>query len=148
MHDFDVRVGAYAVIIRRGAILLTHFNAPEATGWTLPGGGLEAGEDGERAAQREVLEETGFRVALERLLGVDSAQIPASARIDGRRRHLHFLRLIYRARVVAGTLRREVGGSTDDVCWFELREVPSLERVDLVDIGVRLWRADQGRAEH
>jgi 8-oxo-dGTP diphosphatase len=38
--------------------------------WVLPGGGREAGESYEQAAVREVREETGYGVKLERLVGV------------------------------------------------------------------------------
>lgn len=37
--------------------------------WTVPGGGVEAGETAEAAAQREALEETGFTVAIDHYLG-------------------------------------------------------------------------------
>lgn len=36
--------------------------------WTLPGGGIKLFEKSERAAEREVLEETGLSVSSERLL--------------------------------------------------------------------------------
>ena len=68
----DLRVAAYAVIERRGKILLTHWRRGHLHGWTLPGGGLEAGEDPKDAVVREVLEETGLDARVGRLLGVDS----------------------------------------------------------------------------
>ena len=139
MIGFETRVGAYGVIIEGERILLVHLNALGEFNWTLPGGGLELGEDGEAAAVREIREETGLRVVLDGLLGIDSVQIPADARIDGRARHLHLLRLIYRARIVGGQLTCEVGGSTDDTEWFQLKDVLELERVDLVDTGIRFW---------
>ena len=40
--------------------------------WSLPGGHVEPGESVTAAVQREVLEETGWRIALGRLVGVYS----------------------------------------------------------------------------
>ena len=60
------RVAAYAVIIRDGQILLSKI-APHISAdglWTLPGGGLDHGEDPRDAVVREVHEETGLRCAL------------------------------------------------------------------------------------
>lgn len=139
--DFDTRVGAYGLIVEGGKVLLSHWRPDMGTpGWTLPGGGLEAGEDPAAAAVREVLEETGFHVSLDRLLGLDSFHIPAGQRLDGGPRPLHSLRVIYAASITAGSLRREVGGSTDDVGWFGLDEVERLQRVGLVDAALALWR--------
>ncbi len=44
------------------------------------------------------------------------------------------LRIVYRARVVDGELRDEVGGSTDRAAWFALDAVEDLHRVQLVDL--------------
>lgn len=37
--------------------------------WVLPGGGIDKGESSENAIIREILEETGFTVKIERLVG-------------------------------------------------------------------------------
>ncbi|WP_237559882.1 NUDIX domain-containing protein [Desulfohalovibrio reitneri] len=55
----------------RGVVLVERRNEP--LGWALPGGFVDYGENVERAAVREVLEETGLRVTLTGLLGVYSA---------------------------------------------------------------------------
>ena len=39
--------------------------------WTVPGGGLELGETVEEGARREIYEEVGLRVGLERLIAVE-----------------------------------------------------------------------------
>jgi 8-oxo-dGTP diphosphatase len=138
--DFDTRVGAYGVIVRNGSVLLARFVGDGSGLWTLPGGGLEAGEDPPTAAMREIMEETGYQVTLQELLGVDSVHVPRTERHSDKSRALHSLRIIYRASVTSGELRREVGGSTDDARWFDLDAVAGVPRVGLVDTGLGMWR--------
>jgi len=136
----DLRVAAYAVITDAdGRVLLAHWHEARRSSWTLPGGGLEAGEDPEVAARREVLEETGYRVTLDGLLGIDSRVIPARQRVRSGHDHpLHALRIVYRAHVVGGRLRNEVDGSTDRAEWFPVAAVGDLHHVKLVDVALRL----------
>jgi 8-oxo-dGTP pyrophosphatase MutT (NUDIX family) len=54
----------------RWVVLISRRNAAGHLQWTLPKGGLEAGEDLEAAAIREVLEETGLRSEIREKLGV------------------------------------------------------------------------------
>lgn len=63
------RPGIYAVLVRNGAILLTHQMEPRPE-YQLPGGGIDPGEDPIPALHREVVEETGWRIGAARRLGV------------------------------------------------------------------------------
>lgn len=63
------RPGIYAVLVRNGAILLTHQMEPDPE-YQLPGGGIDAGEDPIPALHREVREETGWRIGSARRMGV------------------------------------------------------------------------------
>ncbi|MCB1389572.1 MAG: NUDIX hydrolase [Rhodobacteraceae bacterium] len=62
------RPGAYAVLWRDGRVLLTHQQSPWPE-FQLPGGGIDPGESPMQALHREVLEETGWRIAAPRRLG-------------------------------------------------------------------------------
>jgi len=134
----DLRVAAYAVIIDADdRLLLAHWNEGRRAAWTMPGGGLEPGEDPETAVRREVREETGYRVAVDELLGIHSRVIPPGRRLTpGVTEPLHTLRIVYRAHVIGGKLRNETDGSTDRADWFALADVPGLQRVKLVDIAL------------
>ncbi|WP_300343504.1 NUDIX domain-containing protein [Nesterenkonia sp.] len=138
----DIRIAAYAVITdEAGRMLLPHWRAEGIGGWTLPGGGLDPGEDPADAVVREVFEESGYRCRVVELLGIDNLVIPGHRRLGSSGRQgvaLQNLRILYRAEVTGGSLRVEQDGSTDDVGWFTADEIEDLHRVSLVDLGRRL----------
>lgn len=122
------RVGAYAVCVRDGALLMVRFTGVDR--WALPGGGLDHGEHPRDAAVREVEEETGLVVALGRLLEVGSRVW------DDRATRMHMISILYAGEITGGTLRHEVDGSSDHAAWVSLVDVPSLDRSQMVDIGL------------
>lgn len=119
----DTRPAAYAVVIRDGCLLLSRW-VPHIPGlkpgWTLPGGGMDPGEQPSDTAVREVFEETGYIIELEQLLGVHAGYFEPE---NGSTRPFCALRTVYRAEVTGGELTYEVGGSTDLAAWVPLGEL-------------------------
>src|SRR4051794_20260281 len=72
------RVAAYAVIVRDQQILLSRLAeriSPNEL-WTLPGGGIDHGEDPRDAVVREIREETGLDAVVGEQARVYSAHLP------------------------------------------------------------------------
>lgn len=134
----DIRVAAYGVIIRDECILLAHWNEHGRSGWTLPGGGLEGGENPAQTAVREIFEETGYHAGLDDLLGIDNYVIPSRSRASGSPNPLNAIRIVYRAHVLSGSLTHEVDGSSDEARWVPLAQLDTLHTVDLVRVGLLL----------
>lgn len=66
---YQVRHGAYGVLLRNGQALLT-WQGGIHNELQLPGGGIDPGESPLQALHREVFEETGWSIARPRRLGV------------------------------------------------------------------------------
>ena len=126
------RISAYAIILRDERMLLVRCSADtDAPGkWTLPGGGIDFGEDPAAAAVREVREETGFDVRLTRLATIDSRVIHA-ADTDH-----HAIRILYHAKIVGGILTTEVDGSTDLCEWIPINTAAEFPLVELVKVAL------------
>lgn len=129
------RVGVYAVAVHRRSVLLTllHASDPDGGLWTLPGGGLDFGEQPENGLHREVFEETGLAGEITGFLGVDS-YVRERHPVDDR---LHAVQLVYGMRLRGVPRVVEVDGSTIDVRWVPLVELFDLPRVQLVEFGLR-----------
>lgn len=63
------RPGVYAILTRGSDILTTHQATPVPE-FQLPGGGIDPGEHPLTALHREVREETGWKIAIARRLGM------------------------------------------------------------------------------
>jgi len=100
---------AQGVIFDADRVLLTVRS--DLYGWELPGGNPEPGESLEEALLREVDEETGLRVAIERPVGVyhRTGFLPHRAHV-------------FRCRVLGGALRPSV--ETPGIAWFARGALP------------------------
>jgi len=122
-------VAAYAVIVREDQILLSRL-APRVSRnelWTLPGGGLDHGEDPRDAVVREIKEETGLDAEVGETARVYSAHIPGAWR-DGQQVDAHALRIVYDGWVAPDAPApacTEVDGSTIDARWIPIADVLS-----------------------
>ena len=100
-----------SVAVWRGRVLLgRRAIEPRAGFWTLPAGYLEAGETAAEGALREAREETGARLALERVLAVYS--IPRIGQVQ----------IIYAARLLSPHV--EARDETLEVGLFAWEELP------------------------
>jgi 8-oxo-dGTP diphosphatase len=127
-----VRLAAYAWVERGDAVLLCRIAGPDVAAgqWTLPGGGLDFGEDPVDGVLRELREETGLLGAVGELLGVRSAILEPEMTKRGDR--LHVVGVLYRVDVVEADLVMEVDGSTDLAAWIPFTELGSLPAVPLI----------------
>lgn len=104
-------VTATLVPIDGGLVLVKRRFEPYVDDWCLPGGFIEGYEQPEESAIREVLEETGLTVELDRLVGAYS---PGRA--------INVIILFYLAKSAKGTM--VAGDDASDVGIFQQENLP------------------------
>lgn len=89
--------------------------------WRLPAGVLEPGEQPAQTVLREVLEETGVRVAVDRLIKVET--LPMTTYPNGDQ--VQYLSCVFRAHHLSGDPYVADDESTE-VCWWDLDRTDEL----------------------
>jgi ADP-ribose pyrophosphatase YjhB (NUDIX family) len=136
------RLAAYTLCIDQGRLLVVRIapGYPAAGIWTLPGGGVEFGEDPADAARRELAEESGLDGRIDDLAFVNS--IAGENQADAGVRAWHGVRIVYLATVTGGTLRDEIEESTDRAEWATLPGLDGRPVTELVDVAVEWLGAE------
>ena len=114
-------VGSSAVVVDdEGRILLQRRS--DSGNWALPGGAMDIGETFAESVVREVKEETGFDVRIDRIVGIYSDPGHVFAYDDGEIRQEFNICLA--CTIVGGELA--VSSESTDVRFVALSEVPGL----------------------
>jgi 8-oxo-dGTP diphosphatase len=109
-------VGCGAAIVRDGRVLLVkRLRPPEAGAWSLAGGKVEFLEPVADAILREVREELGVEIVLERLLAVVE-----TIGLAGQ----HWVSPVYLARLTLGEPRNCEPEKHGEIGWFALDRPP------------------------
>ncbi len=138
------RLAAYAIVSCDGRILLTQLSHRTGWpgGWTLPGGGVDHGEDPKDAVVRETFEETGQRLVDPVLVDVESEHFEGTSP-RGVWEDFHAVRLLFRGAVPepGEPVVHDVGGTTSQARWVPLDETDGMELVPLARGAVERLRA-------
>lgn len=114
-------VGVGTVVWRGDAVLLVRRGRPPRVGqWSLPGGAQQLGETVAEAAQREIFEEAGIRVALGEIV----ATIDLIERDEDGTVRYHYTLIDFTAEAETDVLT--AGDDAADARWFERRELDGL----------------------
>jgi 8-oxo-dGTP diphosphatase len=143
--DLLMLPSACAVVVDDGGRVLLGRRADTGK-WALPGGAIDPGEQPADAAVREVYEETGVHIAVERLAGVALREVTYP--------HgdvCQYLTVWFRCTAIGG--RAVVNDEESSaVGWYSPEELPDLDAVDqlridtALDDDVATWFAAPGRA--
>ena len=116
-----IRIRVGVLIWRDGEVLLVRHEKGGHSYWLVPGGGVDPGETMVAAGARELVEETGYRVEVGRLLLICEA-------IDPKPGGRHIVNAVYAGAVRGGTLTVGVDDKAlRDARWHPLDALTTLE---------------------
>lgn len=125
-----------AIVFKDQRVLLVKRGRPPALGqWAIPGGSIELGETLQQAAEREVWEETGIRIAAhDPVFSFDVLERDHQNRV-----RFHYVIVDLAAEYVSGELRS--GDDAVEARWVAADELSALSLNPMTrDLLVRLWQ--------
>jgi len=115
-------VGVAAIILNRGKVLLVKRGVEPGKGrWSIPGGAVELGEGLHGALKREVGEECGLDVEVDRLMDVVENLVPDERGLL----RFHYVVVYLLARLRGGTLKP--ADDAADARWVPLDQVEAYD---------------------
>src|SRR3989344_5321034 len=126
-----------AILEKDGRILLVKENNtahPDHGKWSHPAGWIDVGENPIEAAQREVLEETGFTFVAEHILGIYSL-----VRQDLKKELKatpHAIKILFVGKILDEAPRKLLG-DTSEVKWFLPDEIYQMDKATLRDLDIK-----------
>ena len=111
--------GVGAIVVCNKGVLLARRDKPPGEGlWSIPGGGVELGENQNESVIREVLEETGVQCKVLKLVSTaDLITLDETGTVE-----FHFLLNHYLARAITMVITPEFPDG--EVGWFHPDELP------------------------
>lgn len=110
------RVDVRAAVFREHKLLLVRERIDGS--WTMPGGWADVGDAPSQAAEREVLEEAGFRVRARKVIGVYDANRSGPPEV------FHAFKIAFLCELLDGEARPS--GETSEVSFFERERAISI----------------------
>ncbi len=109
------KVDVRAAVFKDGKLLMVRERMDG--GWTMPGGWADVGDIPSQAAEREALEEAGFRVRARKVVGIYDANRIEPAEL------FHAFKIIFLCDLIDGEARPS--NETSEVAFFARSEIPS-----------------------
>ena len=97
---------------------------PKFRFWRVPGGRVEAGEKEEETVRREIPEELGIEITVERYLGDGQDDVPIYG-VPGKDKTSRNIRY-YECRISSGTPTKKEKGEVAEIRWMSLEEIKKI----------------------
>ena len=108
------RIDVRGAVFQKGKLLLVCERADG--GWTMPGGWADVGDLPSTAVEREVLEEAGFEVSAQRVIGVYDANRTGPLEV------FHAFKIVFLCDILGGEPR--TSNETSQVGFFSRDDIP------------------------
>jgi ADP-ribose pyrophosphatase YjhB (NUDIX family) len=110
------RIDVRGAVFQNGKLLLVRERADG--GWTMPGGWADVGDVPSKAVEREVLEEAGFRVSAQRVIGIYDANRTGPLEV------FHAFKIVFLCDIIGGEPR--TSDETSQVGFYSRSEIPKI----------------------